>query len=180
MQKSQPLQTELIIYPARWRLIISLILCLLVLVVTGGLIISVFQTANDPGTDTLFAILLVFCIIYLSGFIWSDLTLLIKAQPSLQTSTTGLTLRQLPFLGTINLPWSEIKSVHTYRYLFLTYLCIVHQEPRQLITRYGFLRFTLNASSRFSLRTGAPLNISQSLLAQPVEEIAQQLKRDNA
>lgn len=180
MKKKRQSALELSVYPSRWRLIATLLFCLLVLMMLAVLAITLWLSAYDPGTTILFALLFALCILYLLGFIWSALSLLLSGQPTLSTDNEGLTLRGLPFLGTVVLPWSEIKSVHSYRYLFLSYFCIVPEDARKLITRYGLLRFTLNVSSRFSLRTGAPLNISQGLLAQPVPEIARLLKREKS
>lgn len=176
MKKKRQSHPEISIYPQRWRLLTTLLFSWIALIAVAGLVVSIFLGSYDSGTIILFAILLALCVLYLLGFIWSALSLLINGQPALSANAEGLTLRGLPFLGTVVVPWSEIKSIHTYRYLFLRYLCIVPQDTRALIARYGLLRFTLNISSRFSLRTGAPLNISQGLLAQPVSEIAGLLK----
>jgi hypothetical protein len=169
---------ELAMQPRRWRLIINLILCLVVLAIISEAILSVFATSNDTSIMVLFTIFFLICLIFLSGFIWSTLRLLVSKKPSFQAGVEGLTLRHLPFLGNVTLPWSEIKSVHTYRYLFLTYLCLVPTDAHELIRRQGPLRFAFNASSRFSLRTGAVLNVPQSLLEQPVEEVCARFQED--
>lgn len=180
MKKSRRPYVELNIYPQRWRLIGTLVLCLVALVIVADQVISIFLSSPGIGEIILFALLLALCIVYLLGFVWSALRLLISGSAALSSGADGLTLRGLPFLGTITMPWSEIKSIHTYRYLFLRYLCIVPQDTRKLVNHYGLLRFTLNISSRFSLRTGAPLNVSQGLLTEPVAEIARLLKRKEA
>lgn len=175
-RKQQQVLPELSIHPRRGRLIINLILCLIVLVVISETMLSVYATSRDVSIMVLFTIFFFICLIFLCGFIWSTLRLLTSRKPSLQAGAEGLTLRHLPFLGNVTLPWSEIKSVHTYRYLFLTYLCIVPQDAHELIRRQGPLRFAFNASSRFSLRTGAILNVPQSLLEQPVEEVCERFQ----
>ena len=175
-KKQQQALPELSMQPRRGRLIINLILCLVVLAVISEAILSVFATSHDLNIIVLFTIFFLICLIFLFGFIWSTLRLLTSRKPSLQAGAEGLTLRHLPFLGTVTLPWSEIKSVHTYRYLFLTYLCLVPTDAHELIRRQGPLRFAFNASSRFSLRTGAILNVPQSLLEQPVEEVCERFQ----
>lgn len=177
-KKQQQALPELSMRPRRGRLILNLLLCLIVLGIISEAILSVFATSKDVSIMVLFTIFFFICLIFLCGFIWSTLRLLTSRKPSLQARAEGLTARHLPFLGNVSLPWSEIKSVHTYRYLFLTYLCLVPANAQELIRRQGPLRFAFNASSRFSLRTGAILNIPQSLLEQPVEEVCERFQED--
>ncbi len=164
------------VYPTRWKLVGSLCLCLIMLVILTTAGISIFQSPYKTGTVIISALLFGLCFIYMLGFIWSDLRLLADYRPSLESDEHNLTLRHLPFLGNVTLPWSEIESIHVYRYLLLSYLCIVPRHPPQLFKRYGFLRFALNTSSRFSLRTGSPLNISQNLLAEPINALRDTLR----
>ncbi len=176
-KQKQP-RPELAIYPRRLRLTTTLVLCLVVLGLLSATIISLFLTSNDPGTEVLFVCFYLIGAVYLLGIAWSALRLLISKQPSLQANDDELTLRYLPFLGNITISWSEVKSVHTARSLFISHFCIVPYDARELIRRYGLLRFALNASARFGTRTNTPLSISRGALDQPVEDIAERIKQD--
>lgn len=169
---------ELTLYPRRWRLVVTLVLCMIVLAVISDALLSVFSAPNASGTALLFSLFFIVCVIFLLGLAWSALRLLTDRRPSFQADNDGLTLRHLPFLGNVTVSWSEIRSVHTYRSLFFSYLCFVPQDIPQMVRRYGLLRFVFNASTRFSLRSGTPLTISQTLLEPPVKELAQRLEQE--
>ena len=169
---------ELSIHPRRGRLIAGLVICLIVLAIVSEAIVAFFQSQEDLGTAILVAILYLVCLIYLLGLAWSSLRLLTDRQPSLQTNGEGLTLRHLPFVGNVNIPWSDVKSIHIARSLFLTHLCIVPSDAHQLLTRYGLLRFAINGTARFGMRTGTPLSISQSALEQPAKELVTKFEED--
>jgi hypothetical protein len=177
MQSKQQTLPTLTVYPRRWALLITLLLSLIVLALVGNVFLSLFQKPYGLGITILFGLLLLICLVYVSGFIWSALSLLITRHPSLQADADGLTLRHLPFLPKLELPWTEIKSVHTYRYLFLGYLCIVPHEVGQLLTHANLWSFALNASTRFSLRTSAPLNVSQGLFDRSVLDVVLELHK---
>jgi hypothetical protein len=177
MQNSQISATTLTIRPRRRQLITTLITCLIVLGLIGEVVLSVLQAAYGPVIDVVFSILLLVCVIYLLGFAWSALSLLVTGQPSLEADKQSLRFHHLPFIGTLILPWSEMKSLHTYRYLFLTYLCIVPEDVNQLLSKASIWRFALNASARFSLRTNAPLNVSQGLFDRPATDLLMQLHK---
>src|SRR5258708_32200870 len=78
MNNSQPALT---IYPRRRPQITTLIICLLVLALVGDVITYILQTSYGIGVDILFAVLLLLCLVFLSGFVWSALRLLTSGQP---------------------------------------------------------------------------------------------------
>jgi hypothetical protein len=143
-------------------------------------VIAIFLTPNANGlsTDILFAILYIIGTIYLLGIAWSAVRLLTDSKPSLQADGTGITLRHLPFVGNISLAWSEVKSVHAVRSLFLTHLCIVPTDMSQLINRRNLLLFALNGSARLGMRTNTPLSVSQSTLTPPVRDLVERMIED--
>jgi membrane protein YdbS with pleckstrin-like domain len=174
---SQP-RPELALYPRRGRSVLTLVLCLLILAIITDALLSVFSGTSGSGTELLFVVFFVICVIFLLGLGWSAVRLLTDRRPSFQIDEDGLTVRHLPFLGNVVVPWSEIRSVHTYRSLFFSYLCFVPRDIPQLVRRYGLLRFAFNSSTRLSLRSGTPLTISQALLETPVNELARRIEQD--
>ena len=178
--KVQPPRPELSLYPRKGRVIVTLVLCLLVFVAISQTIVTIILTpsATGPGSEILFVLLYLVGMIYLLGLAWSALRLLADRRPSFQANDAGITLRHLPFVGTLNIPWSEIQSVHAMRSLFLTHLCIVPRNARQLINRRNLLPFALNASARLGMRTNTPLSISQSALTLPVRDLVARLVED--
>ena len=178
MQHSQiSSTTTLTIRPRRGQLITTLIVCLVVLGLIGEVVLSVLQTNYGLAVDIVFSFLLLICVIYLLGFAWSALSLLVTSHPSLEADEQSLRFYHLPFIGSLALPWTEIKSLHTYRYLFLSYLCIVPEDINQLLSKSSIWRFALNASARFSLRTNAPLNVSQGLFDRSATELLLELHK---
>ncbi len=169
---------ELAVQPRRGRVIVTLLLCLLVFMAISQAVTTIFWTPNGIGSEILFALLYLVGVVYLLGIAWSATRLLASGQPSLQADNAGITLRYLPFLGTISLSWSEVKSVHAMRSLFLTHLCIVPTEPRLILARRNLLFFALNSSARLGMRTNTPLSISQSALEIPVKELVERLILD--
>jgi hypothetical protein len=139
---------------------------------------AIFLSSNGLGNDILFAFLYLVSLVYLLGIGWSAVRLLTDNQPAFQANDGGLMLRHLPFLGTISLPWSEIKSIHAVRSLLLTHLCIVPTDSRQLLSHRNLLFFALNASARLGMRTNTPLSISQNALSLPVRELVERLIAD--
>lgn len=174
---AQP-RPELILHPRRGRPVVTLILCIVVLAVISDAIISVLAGSNGSFSELLFAIFFLICLVFLLGLAWSALRLLTDRRPSFQANDEGLLLRHLPFLDSVTLSWEEIRSVHTYRALFFSYLCFVPRDIPQFVRRYGLLRFVFNASTRLSLRSGTPLTISQALIEMPVKELAQRIMQD--
>lgn len=174
---SQP-RPELALYPRRGRSVITLVLCILVLAIITDALLSVFSGTSGSGTELLFAVFFVICMIFLLGLGWSAVRLLTDRRPSFQLNEEGLTVRHLPFLGNVVVPWSEIRSVHAYRSLFFSYLCFVPHDIPQLVRRYGLLRFVFNSSTRLGLRNGISLTISQALLQTPVNELAQRIEQE--
>lgn len=173
-QKRAPLP-ELNIYPRRGRQVVTLVFCLIVLAIICD---ALLFGGVGGGTEILFLVFFLICLIYLCGLIWSALRLLSTRQPSFQANDIGLTLRHMPFLGHVFLPWDEIKSVQTSRGRLSAYLYIQPTDIQGLVARYGILRFVLNASTRFIRRTTTPLVVSQALFATPIEEIGQRLQED--
>lgn len=175
--KPQQPRPELSVQPRRGRVTVTLVLCLVVFAAISQAVAVTFLTpnANGIGSDVLFAFLYIVGTIYLLGIAWSAVRLLTDSKPSLQADESGITLRHLPFLGNISLAWSEVKSVHALRSLFLTHLCIVPTDARQMLNRRNLLLFALNASARLGMRTNTPLSISQSALTQPVKELIEQI-----
>ncbi|HEX7735953.1 MAG TPA: STM3941 family protein [Ktedonobacteraceae bacterium] len=173
-------QPQINIQPRRGRVAIILVLCLVVFVVISQAVVAIFLSASANGVLTLvlFALLYLICFIYLCGLGWSAIRLLIDRQPSLHADGEGLTLRHLPFLGTISIPWSEVKSIHVARALFLTHLSIVPTDTRQFLSRRNLLLFAFNASARLSTRTNAALNISQNALSLSAQELVVRINRD--
>lgn len=178
VQKTRQPVPELSIHPQRGRLVVTLVLSLVVFAAIGETMVVIFQSPNDIGTDVLFAILYLACTVYLLGLAWSALRLLTDRQPSLQANSEGLILRHLPFLGNFSLTWSEIKSIHVARSLFLTHLCIVPDDTQQLLRRRNLLLFALNSSTRLGMRTHAPLSISQSTLDMPIKTLIERIEQD--
>jgi hypothetical protein len=176
--KPQQPRPELNIQPRRWRVIITFALCLIVFAVISQAAGATFLGSNTIGSVILFAFLYLVGLVYLLGVGWSAVRLLTDSQPPFQANNDGLTLRHLPFLGNISLSWSEIKSVHTARSLFLTHLCIVPTDAHQFSRRRNLLLFALNASARLSMNTRTPLSVSQSALSTPVKELVKQLVDD--
>lgn len=176
-QQQQPREPlpELNIYPRRGRQVVTVIVCLVMLAIISD---AVLAGGSSGGTQVLFLAFFIICLVYLLGLIWSALRLLSTRQPSFQANDDGLTLRHLPFLGYVVVPWDEIKSIQTQRSRLFAYLYIVPQDTHALVSRYGLLRFVLNASTRLSRRTSTPLAVSQALLTRPVEEVALRLQQD--
>ena len=173
-RKRAPLP-ELNIYPRRGRQVVTVVFCLIVLAIISDASLS---GGVGGGTEILFLIFFLICLIYLCGLIWSALRLLSTRQPSFQANDDGLTLRHMPFLGHVFLPWDEIESVQTNRGRLSAYLYIQPADIQKLVARYGLLRFVLNASTRFIRRTTTPLVVSQALFSTPIEEIGQRLQED--
>lgn len=178
--KLQQPRPELRVQPRRGRVIITLVLCLIVFAVISQAVGAIFLGTNASSISSviLFALLYLFGCVYLLGLAWSAVRLLTDSQPALQADGTGITLRHLPFLGNISLTWSEVKSVHAVRSIFLTHLCIVPADSRQILSRRNLLLFALNSSARLGLRTNTPLSISQSALDRPVQELIEQFIED--
>ncbi|HEY3992913.1 MAG TPA: hypothetical protein VGM01_08555 [Ktedonobacteraceae bacterium] len=178
--KVQQPRPELSVQPRRGRVAVTLVLCLVVFAAISQAVIAIFLTPNANGlsTDILFAILYIIGTIYLLGIAWSAVRLLTDSKPSLQADGTGITLRHLPFVGNISLAWSEVKSVHAVRSLFLTHLCIVPTDMSQLINRRNLLLFALNGSARLGMRTNTPLSVSQSTLTPPVRDLVERMIED--
>ena len=168
---------ELSVQPRRGRVIIALVLCILVFAAISQAVSAIFlnASANGISSDVLFAVLYLAGSVYLLGIAWSAVRLLTDSQPSFQADDAGITLRHQPFLGNVSLSWSEIKSVHAVRSLFLTHLCFVPTDTRQVLNRRNLLLFALNASARLGIRTNTPLSISQSALTPPVKELVEQI-----
>lgn len=183
-QKSVPQPTqprpELSVQPRKGRVAVILVLCLAVFAIISQAIVAIFLSpgANGALTLVLFALLYLVGCVYLFGLGWSAVRLLTDSQPSLRADGEGLTLRHLPFLGTIHIPWSEVKSIHVARALFLTHLCIVPTDTRQFLSQRNILLFALNASARLSTRTNTALNISQTALTISAQELVMRLNRD--
>ena len=169
---------ELSVQPRRGRVIVTLVLCLIVFGAISQAVGAIFLTPNGLANDVLFAFLYLVGVVYLFGIAWSAVRLLTDSEPSFQANGEGLTLRHLPFLGNISIAWSEIKSVHAMRSLFLTHLCIVPIDARQILNRRNLLFFALNASARLGMRTNTPISISQSALDQPVKTLTERLIED--
>ncbi len=178
--KPQQPRPELNVQPRRGRVVVTLILSLVVFAAISEAVGTLFLTPNPNGLANalLFAFLYLAGTVYLLGIAWSCVRLLADRRPSLQADGTGITLRHLPFLGNLTMPWSEIQSVHAVRSLFLTHLCIVPTDTRQILNRRNLLLFALNASARLGMRTHTPLSISQSALAQPVRELVKRIVED--
>lgn len=179
LQPVEP-RPELNVQPRRGRVALILILCLAAFAIISQAVVGIFLNASANGVFTLilFALLYLICTVYLCGLGWSAVRLLIDRQSSLHADGEGLTLRHLPFLGTISIPWSEVKSVHIARALFLTQLCIVPADTRQFLSQRHILLFALNASARLSTRTNAALNISQNALSLSTQELVVRITRD--
>lgn len=178
--KIQQPRPELSIHPRKGRVTVTLIFCLVVIAAISQAVVTVIFTsgASNLGSVILFALLYVVGLVYLLGIAWSTVRLLTDRQPSFQANDTGMTLRHLPFVGNLTIAWSEIKSVHAMRSLFLTHLCIVPTDTRQFLNRRNLLPFALNASARLGMRTNTPLSISQSALTIPVRELVERLITD--
>jgi threonine/homoserine/homoserine lactone efflux protein len=155
-----------------------LILCLVILVAITQTVATIFLTPHEISSDLLFAVLYLAGLVYLTGIVWSAVRLLTDRQPSLQADGEGLTLRHLPFLGNLSIAWSEVKSVHVVRTLFLTHLCVVPIDARQWLKRRNLLLFALNASTRLGMRANAPLSISQNALDRPARDLVERFVKD--
>lgn len=175
---TQPPRPELSVRPRRGRVIAILILCLVILAAISQTVATIFLTPQGIGSEILFAALYLIGLVYLAGIIWSAIRLLSDSRPSLQADSEGLTLRHLPFLGNMSIAWSEIKSVHAVRTLFLTHLCIVPLDARQWLQQRNILLFALNASTRLGMRANAPLSISQNALERPVRDLVERIVKD--
>lgn len=176
--KSRQPRPEFSVQPRRGRVIITLILCLVVLAAISQAVGAIFLSPGALSNDVLFAFLYLAGFVYLLGIGWSAVRLLTDSQPSFQADGVGITLRHLPFLGNINIGWSEVKSVHAVRTILLTHLCIVPTDARQILRRRNLMLFALNASARLGMRTNTPLSISQSALDRSVKDLVKQLIED--
>ncbi len=175
--KSRQPRPAISVRPRRGRMIVILVLCLLVLAVISQAVGTIFlqMSSNGIGVTILFAVLYLIGLLYLIGIGWSAVRLLSDRRPSFEANDDGLTLRHLPFLGTISLTWDEIKSVHTTRSFLLTHLCIVPASVGELLQRRNLLLFALNASARLTMRTNTALTISQNALDRPASDLVEQM-----
>ncbi|HEY0756089.1 MAG TPA: PH domain-containing protein [Ktedonobacteraceae bacterium] len=180
VSKTRQPRPELSIRPRRGPMIIILVLCLVILAVISRAASATFLNAptNGIASQVLFALLYLVGSIYVLGIGWSALRLLTDSRPSLQTNEEGLTLRHLPFLGTISVPWSAVKSIHAARSLRLTHLCIVPTDTHQFLSRHNLLLLALNASTRPGIRTSTVLSISQNALQPSIQTLVKRITQD--
>jgi hypothetical protein len=95
----------------------------------------------------------------------SDAVLIINQQ--------GIHIGKLPREpDSVFIPWAEIEAIYSYRSLSVTFLCIRPKILQPYLSRFGCWKQAFRA---IKMRTGAPLNIQQDWMRQPINEILRQI-----
>lgn len=165
---------DIAIYPNRRQTIWRTVICGACLVFLVLVLILSFTTGSSFQASDTGSLIIILAGIALVGWLtWRMVSqLLLSRNPILVINREGITIAKMPALSGAFISWGEIETIYVHRYLFYKYLCIRPKNTDQYLARFNGLK---QFNMRINSMTGAPINIPQIYLDQPVEEILQRL-----
>lgn len=98
---------------------------------------------------------------------------LLLSTPALIVNRQGVQVGKLPWtFGNVFISWEDIGTIYIYRQLNKSFLCICPRDTQKYLSRFSIWK---RLALRYNLPSGAPINVQQEWIEQPIHAVLQQL-----
>ncbi len=165
---------------------------ILIAVLSFCLFFTRLLSLAKPGPDDGFMIVLQMCmamnsllalcaVIQVSSFVLMALRRLISSQPAVLITLSGIECRDLPAIGNLFLPWSDIASfsevsIQQTPSKSIYYFCIDPKDRVQFLSHFHILQRVFVRLA--SIATGLLISVPHWYLSEPVGEVLSHIQQD--